>query len=198
VGALLGIIAAPVMALPAGPLLAVTLLTALTGGLHEDGLADTCDAVRGYRTRERMHEILKDSRVGAHGALAIVFSVLIRWQALTLLEGNPWLRLPAAYGLSRASMVFLAAWSHPAGHGLGADFVRTIPAFAVPVALVISSGLASLAGWPAGAVLVAANAIAVLLCRAWFHRRLGGITGDSLGFQCQVSEALSLAVLACL
>jgi adenosylcobinamide-GDP ribazoletransferase len=145
-----------------------------------------------------MHEILKDSRVGAHGALAIVFSVLIRWQALTLLEGNPWMRLPAAYGLSRASMVFLAASSQPAGHGLGADFVKTVPGFAVPVALVLSLALASLAGWPGGAVLVAANAVAVLLCRAWFHRRLGGITGDSLGFQCQVSEALSLAVLTCI
>jgi adenosylcobinamide-GDP ribazoletransferase len=180
---------------PLGPALALALIGATTGGLHEDGLADVCDALRGYRTRERMHAILEDSRIGAHGALALGFSVLIRWQALSHLEGNPWLRLPSAYGLSRASMVLLAASSRPAGQGLGASFVATLPRHAVWLAALQSLALAALAGWRAGAILLAANAAALLLTRAWFHRRLGGVTGDCLGFQCQLSETLSLAVL---
>jgi adenosylcobinamide-GDP ribazoletransferase len=164
--------------------------------LHEDGLADICDAVRAYRPPERMHAILKDSRIGAHGALALVLSVLIRWQALAHLQGNAWLRLPAAYGISRASMVLLAAWSKPAGEGLGASFVGGLPRYAVWLAAVQFALLASLAQWPAGAILGAANLASVGLTRIWFHRRLGGLTGDCLGFQCQVSEAISLAVLA--
>src|SRR5262245_11792568 len=104
IGAFLGLAAAVVLRLPMGPILALAVVAILTGALHEDGLADVCDALRTHRTRERMHEILKDSRIGAHGALALVFSVVIRWQALAHLQGNTWLRLPAALGLSRASM----------------------------------------------------------------------------------------------
>src|SRR5260370_4158255 len=54
----------------------------VTGALHEDGLADVADAVRAGRGRDRMFAILKDSRIGAYGTLALLFSVLIRWQAL--------------------------------------------------------------------------------------------------------------------
>ncbi len=128
VGVLVGLAAASMLSLPFGPLLAILLTAIITGGLHEDGLADVCDSVRGYRTRERMHAILKDSRIGAHGALALVFSVLIRWQALAHLQENLWLRVPAAYGLSRSSMVLLAACSQPAGEGLGSAFVGSLPA----------------------------------------------------------------------
>jgi adenosylcobinamide-GDP ribazoletransferase len=195
VGALLGLAAASLVSIPLGSLLALLLVAVLTGGLHEDGLADVCDAVRGYRSRERMHAILKDSRIGAHGALALAFSVLIRWQALAHFQGNAWLRLPAAYGISRATMVLLAGWSKPAGEGLGASFIGELPRYAVWLAAVQFALLASLVPWPAGAILAAANIASIVLARAWFHRRLGGLTGDCLGFQCQVSEAISLAVL---
>jgi adenosylcobinamide-GDP ribazoletransferase len=196
VGAMLGLAAVPLLALPLGPALALLLLCVLTGGLHEDGLADVCDAVRGYRPRERMLAILKDSRIGAHGALALLFSVLLRWQALAHLQGNPWLRLPAAIGISRASMVLLAAWSKPAGEGLGSAFAAGLPRYAVWLAAIQCLLLAALAQWPAGAILAAANLLGIALCRAWFERRLGGVTGDCLGFQCQLSEAISLVVLA--
>ncbi len=197
VGALVGVAAALMLQLPLGALLALLLTAVVTGGLHEDGLADVCDALRAHRTRERMHEILKDSRIGAHGAIGILFSVLIRWQALAHLQGNAWLRVPAVFGLSRASMVLLAAFSQPAGDGFGSAFVRTLPRAGVWFAGVQAILLAGIAGWPSAAFLVAANAAAIALARAWFHRRLGGVTGDCLGFQCQLSEALSLVVLAC-
>src|SRR5262245_54128858 len=117
-GALLGLVAAAAIMLPLGSVLALLVVAVLTRGLPEDGLADVSDAIRAYRTREQMHAILKDSRIGAHGALALILSILIRWQALAHLQGNPWLGLPAAYGLSRASIVLLAAFSQPAGDGL--------------------------------------------------------------------------------
>lgn len=197
VGALLGLLAAALWPWKFGPLLIVIAMAAVTGGLHEDGLADVCDAIRSHRSREKMHEILKDSRIGAHGALALIASFTFRWQALAALHGDPWLRLPAVYGISRGAMVALAAASPSAGEGLGRAFADTIPRGIGLIAAMQVLLLIALAGWPAAVLLVGANLAALLLLRAWFIKRLGGITGDCLGAACQVSEAVSLAVLAC-
>lgn len=196
VGALLGLLAAAVWPLQFGPLLIVIGLAVVTGGLHEDGLADVCDAIRGYRTQEKMLEILKDSRIGAHGALALIASFAFRWQALAALQGDAWMRLPAVFGISRAAMVVMAAATGRAGSGMGRAFGESLPRGAMVVALAQAAGLAALAGWPAGAVAIAGNGLALLVLRAWFQARLGGVTGDCLGCLCQVSEAVSLGVLA--
>lgn len=198
VGALLGLCAAAVWGVKFGPLLIVMGLALVTGGLHEDGLADVCDAIRGHRTREKMLEILKDSRIGAHGALALIASFVFRWQALAALQGDAWMRLPAVFGISRAVMVVLAGTTAPVGSGLGRTFGESLPRGAVVVALAQVLLLAALSGWVAGPVLVGANGMSLLLLRWWFRRRLGGVTGDCLGCMCQVSEAVSLGVLACL
>ena len=196
VGAALGLVCAAIVPWKLGPVLAMMVLAGLTGGLHEDGLADVCDAVRAYRTREHMQQILKDSRIGAHGALALIASFVFRWQALAALPPNSWLGLAAVYGLSRAQMVLLAATSSPAGEGLGSAFIATLPRRAGLWVAIEAVALAALAGWPMGFVLLGANAALLLLARRWFSLRLGGVTGDCLGFLCIASEALSLAVLA--
>ena len=195
-GALLGLGAAALWPLKLGPLLILIGLAIVTGGLHEDGLADVCDAVRKFRSREKMLSILKDSRIGAHGALALIASFAFRWQALVLLQGDAWFRLPAAYGISRAAMVLLAASAPAAGEGLGRAFGETLPRWAFFMALLQVLLLAGLAGWLAGAWLVGANLAVLFLLRRWFTARLGGVTGDCLGMACQVSEAVSLGVLA--
>ncbi|HEU0121364.1 MAG TPA: adenosylcobinamide-GDP ribazoletransferase [Bryobacteraceae bacterium] len=196
VGILLGLVLAPLWPWKLGPLAIVILLAILTGGLHEDGLADVCDAVRAYRSREKMLLILRDSRIGAHGAAALVCSLLFRWQALAGMQGNVWLRLPAALGLSRAFMVLLAAWAPAAGEGLGRAFGESLPRGAAVVALGQAGLLAALCGWPAGAAALAANLLLLAAMRRWFQERLGGVTGDCLGAMCQVSEAVTLGVLA--
>jgi adenosylcobinamide-GDP ribazoletransferase len=195
IGALLGLAAAAVLQLPMGPLLALILLAAITGGLHEDGLADICDAVRAHRSRERMIEILHDSRIGAHGATALVFSIVLRWQALSQLTGDPWIRLPAAIALSRGAMVILAAWSPAAGDGLGRRFHDAIPRWTPWLVIVQLAAAAALAGWPAGVWLLVAQIVTIVFVRMWLIARLGGITGDGLGFLCQLSEAASLVVM---
>jgi adenosylcobinamide-GDP ribazoletransferase len=196
VGALLGLIAAAIWPLRLGPLLVVIGLAIVTGGLHEDGLADVCDAVRAYRSREKMLSILKDSRIGAHGALALIASFMFRWQALVLLQGDSWFRLPAAYGISRAAMVLLAGSAPVAGDGLGLAFKESLPRCAVSIAFFQLVLLAGLTGWPAGAWLLGANLVVLWVLRYWFVVRLGGVTGDCLGAACQISEAVSLGVLA--
>jgi adenosylcobinamide-GDP ribazoletransferase len=196
VGVLLGLLAAALWPLKLGPSLIVIGLAVLTGGLHEDGLADVCDAIRAYRSREKMLAILKDSRIGAHGALALIASFAFRWQALVLLQGDAWFRLPAAYGISRAAMVLLAGSAPAVGEGLGRAFGESLPRWVVAFGLLQVLLLAGLVGWPAGLWLVSANFMVLLLLRQWFVARLGGVTGDCLGAACQISEAVSLAVLA--
>lgn len=196
VGAVLGLGAAAILPLKFGPLLIVILLGMLTGGLHEDGLADVCDALRAYRSRERMLEIMKDPRIGVHGAFALIASFAFRWQALAALQGNAWLRLPAAYGISRAMMVLLAGLTPATGGGLGRAFGESLPRGALIVVAIQILLLAGVAGWPAAALICAANAVVLVLLRWWFMARIGGFTGDCLGATCQISEAITLGVLA--
>lgn len=196
VGVFLGLLAAALWPMKLGPPMIVIGLAMVTGGLHEDGLADVCDAVRSYRSRDKMLAILKDSRIGAHGALALIASFVFRWQALVLLQGDAWYRLPAVYGISRAAMVLLAGSAPAVGEGLGRAFGESLPRWAIAFGLLQVLLLAGLTGWTSGVWLVGANLAVLLLLRQWFVARLGGVTGDCLGAACQISEAVSLAVLA--
>src|SRR5690348_8509461 len=84
-GAFAGIVArygSMVFGCSLGSLLALGCLLFVSGGLHEDGLADVTDAIRAGRSRERMLEILKDSRVGTYGAIALIVCFLLRWQSI--------------------------------------------------------------------------------------------------------------------
>ena len=191
VGALLGAMAWFLSQQPMGAALALAALVWITGGLHEDGLADVCDAVRAGRPRERMLEILKDSRIGAYGATAIGLSILLRWQAMSRL--TEWHEFVLALVVSRAAMVWLAATTPAASEGLGSAFRLSLPWYAAPLAIV-PVVLAAAVNWEWRAVLVAVASIA--LVRAWLLRRLGGFTGDCLGFQCQVTETAVLIALA--
>ena len=196
VGCLLGLAAAAALHLPQGAVLALLLVTVLTGGLHEDGLADVCDAVRVYRSRERMMEILHDSRIGAHGAVAIVFSILIRWQALDRLTGEAWLRVPAALGISRGILVLLAVWTPAAGSGLGRSFRDSLPTAAAWLVAFQMIALCFAGGWRAALILIPLQLAILAGVRRWFLTRLGGVTGDCLGFASQLSEAAALVLFS--
>jgi adenosylcobinamide-GDP ribazoletransferase len=190
VGALLGLLAAAAWHSPFGATLSILVAVFSTGGLHEDGLADICDAVRAGRTRERMFEVLKDSRIGAYGATAIVLSILVRWQAMAkLAPPGLWWKFALAFAASRAAIVVLAATTPAAAPGLGEAFRTSLPRYAAPL---VTLQIAVLAPWQA---LVAAT-VSIVLVRAWLMARLGGITGDCLGFQCQITEAAVLMALA--
>jgi adenosylcobinamide-GDP ribazoletransferase len=196
VGALVGLVAAAALQTPMHATLAIVAVIVLTGGLHEDGLADVCDAVRAGRTKERMLEILKDSRIGSYGAIGIVLSILVRWQAMTQITTDTWIKLPVAMGLSRAAMVLLAATTPSAAPGLGEHFRATLPRGTLIWIALQSLALALAAPHFLGWIALAAIVVAMLLTRWWFMRRLGGVTGDCLGFQCQIAEAVALTVLA--
>jgi adenosylcobinamide-GDP ribazoletransferase len=212
VGLAAGIDLAVARWLGAAPWLAavVGLLTGvvLTGALHEDGLADSVDAL-GARDAQRARrlEVLRDSRIGTFGALAIGFSLLLRMAALAQIAaaagtGSALLSLAAAHALSRAAMAWPINVSTPArSDGLGAAVGAPDSAVA-GWTLAIGGGLAfvCLVGVsPLAALLAPPLALALAAGVTSVARdRIGGYTGDTLGATQQVVEIAVLVLVALL
>ncbi len=180
---------------PLAAVVAVGLGIALTGAFHEDGLADTADAL-GARDRDEALRILKDPTHGTYGVLAIVLSVALRVGALAALDGWAALALlPAAHALSRAGAGVLLWVVGPAtGAGLAASYAVAVTprgaAAGVGLALVVA--VLSLGVWGLPAALVAGLGTAAVGALA--RRRLGGVTGDVLGAAQQVGEVAVLVL----
>ncbi len=180
--------------------LAVLLATVLTtGALHEDGLADTADAFGGgLRDRTRILAILRDSRIGSYGAIALTLSLTARLLLLSSLPPASFAAyLIAAHVLCRWSSLPLSLWLAPARSphdGMGSRIAhRTIRASllvgsALTLAIVIPAlRLASIAPF-------ALSLTVILLSGLFYRARLGGITGDCFGATNQLTE---IAVLCC-
>ena len=176
---------------------AVLLGVLVTGAFHEDGLADTADAVAGGWTVERRLEILKDPRHGSYGVAALSGSIVLRIVAVaTLGPAAAFAGLVAAHTLGRGAAVVsmgLAPVARP--DGLGADYARSIgPGRAVAagvVALVIAAA-ATASGRAHHPVAAAVGAVVLAVVAG---RALGGVTGDVLGAIEQVGECLVLVVV---
>ena len=181
----------------AGLALAVGAL--LTGAMHEDGFADVCDGFGGGTTRERTLEIMRDSRIGAFGAVGLLLIVGLRWQALAALPVTlVVVAAIAAAALSRAvSISLLASLDYARAAGKARPVVSRLRAPRVATALVL--GLLPLLFLPAA---WSGCLIALLVVRglavAWFRQRLGGYTGDCLGAVQQIAEIAVLLVFIAL
>lgn len=178
--------------------LVVSIWVICTGALHEDGLADCADGFWGGWDRDRRLEIMKDSRIGAYGVIALVLGLGLRWQALTVCfeAGLYWAALIPAAMVSRAAMVAVMAGLPPARPGGLAHAVGR-PGFwvAVLAGLIALLAAMSVAHW---AGLLAAGVAAAV---AWIAGRIalnkiGGQTGDVLGATQQVTEIVVLLTLA--
>ncbi|MBL8177256.1 MAG: adenosylcobinamide-GDP ribazoletransferase [Bryobacterales bacterium] len=177
--------------------LVLAFLALVTGGLHEDGLADVADALRAHRSREKMTAILKDSRIGVFGALALVYVVAMRWQALTRLPADGVRDLVACLAVSRAALVAQAWVSRPVGDGLGAAFSRDLDSITAVFAIASGVAFAFLPGVAAGAAILVAAGLSTSVLNRWFDARLGGVNGDCLGATCLVSETFALLFVSC-
>jgi adenosylcobinamide-GDP ribazoletransferase len=176
--------------------LVVALLAWLTRGLHLDGLADTFDGLGAGGDRERMLRIMDDSHTGAFGLIAIVIVLFLKIHALESIETGRWRALLTAPILARWAMALLAYRSQPAKPGLGAAFLEYLNGKHVLIATIITL---ILVGALLGGVAIALAVWVALLSfvsKQYFHRRLGGITGDTFGALGELSEASVLAILA--
>lgn len=187
---------------PLGPSLAAVLAVAAgavtTGGFHEDGLADTADALGGT-SRARRLEIMKDSRVGAFGVLALVLSTLVRVFAVSSLEPLDGLvALLVAHMLGRTTAVALMTVAPAAsGTGLGHSYTAHLPRVWTAIAIIVVSAAAAGLG-PVGAVSLAAAAATAAVVGLVARRAFGGVTGDVLGAAEQVGEMAVLVSAASL
>ena len=177
--------------------LALTAMIFGTGALHEDGLADSADGLWCGGTHERRLEVMRDSRVGAYGVLALILSLGLRWAATApLLAGHQGIfAIVAAAILSRAPMgIVMWALPHARADGLSAATGRPSGASAW-----IGVAVALFAAWPlvgaASLAVLAALGLAAMAIGILARHRLGGQTGDILGFVQQVSEIAALIIL---
>ncbi len=188
----------PILPRAVGDLILVVALSLVTGVLHLDGLADVCDGLAARGGRERFLTVMKDSRIGAAGAAGLVLGLLLKYQAL--------LQLPMAGKremlmlfplLARTAQVQLAVGARRArSDGLGAACITD----AGVLHLVIAELTALAIGWlilgRQGAICWSSAVAFTAICRWWFHRRLGGITGDVIGCVSELNEILCLLMLA--
>ncbi|MBW8845041.1 MAG: adenosylcobinamide-GDP ribazoletransferase [Burkholderiales bacterium] len=216
VGALVGACGAAVLLLAAqlwpawiAAVLALIATVTLTGGFHEDGLADTFDALGGVVPRDKALAIMKDSRIGSYGALALVLSLLLRAALLAVLAARPALgavaALLASHAFARAAAVGVMV-SLPYGgdseHAKAKPLALAVAPRNFGIALgwcgLLALALAGFGVYLPKLLMAAAGATAVaVLMRQWLHRRLGGYTGDGLGATEQFAEiAVLLAFTA--
>jgi adenosylcobinamide-GDP ribazoletransferase len=197
----LAFLAASLLGLPTMPaaLLAILATVLATGALHEDGLADTADGLGAGDDRERALAIMRDSRIGSFGALALMLALLCRLMALAPMY-DPFLvlRVLICAGMASRAVLPVVMLIQPSARatGLAAEAGRPEPirvAIGAGVALVACLALLQ----QQALVAVAASAAVSLLVAHWLGRRFGGCTGDTLGAVQQVAEIVFLfAVVA--
>jgi adenosylcobinamide-GDP ribazoletransferase len=180
-------------------LIALAAGLALTGALHEDGLADTADGFAGGSSREEKLAVMRDSRHGTFGVIALVLSLALRAAALGTI-GEPMhagLALIAAHATSRGALPALMRILAPArADGLGAMAGR--PSLTVAIIAAVLGGAIALAvlGPRTGAIALTLTGGAVTLAAMLAHRQIDGYTGDVLGFFQQIGEIMMLLVAA--
>lgn len=182
---------------------AVALPLWISGGIHLDGLCDTCDALGSHQPRARKLEILKDSRIGAFGVMGCVLYLLALYAGWTAVEGTEeaFRVLALTPVLSRAGSA-LMAMTCPNARGSGMLFTCTQTSvlrgnrIAATLWLVVAGALTLCWGRQMGGAALAAMLLGTVYYRWMSRRQFGGITGDLEGWYLQILELLSLLAVA--
>lgn len=207
VGILVGLITGGVYLLvisvfpqPLAVLLAMISGVLLTGGFHEDGLADACDGFGGGWDKRQVLAIMKDSRIGSYGVLGLVLGLALKFAALAAMPTALFLVVAvAAHSFSRFMAVSVMATQHYVRDD-GSARAKPVAQNISPVGLACAAlfAMAPLAWLGSAGVAGAAGALALRLAAArYLYRRIGGYTGDCLGAVQQITEiGFYLALLA--
>lgn len=201
VGALLAVLnwlISPWLARPLCDALLIAALAVVTGALHLDGLADVCDGLAARGGRERFLAVMKDSQVGAVGAVGVALALLLKWQALAAAPSElKWQALLLFPLLGRfAQVLAMAGAKHARDEGLGALFIRGMSGRHLVMALTATIAVC-LALLPVkGMIALAVVSATTLAVKSYFQNRLGGVTGDIVGCICELNEILALIVIS--
>jgi len=178
--------------------LLLALLALLTGALHLDGFADLCDGIGGGRDRESTLRIMKDSSIGAFGAVGLVLLLLVKYQALTAVPEAvkpPALLLMPVAGRWAAALLTVSTPYLRGPEGTGSAFASHAGwrelLLATLTLLAVATGLLHFTGF----LLVGGMVLAVLVFGLWIKSRLGGVTGDVLGAGVELLEVVTLLMI---
>ncbi len=207
IGAVIGLLTAVTVSLlssllPASlqTVLGLVLLASISGCLHLDGLADSCDGLLSSRPRKRALEIMRDSHAGVMGVIALFFVLLGKYAALSSMPQNEIVSvlflMPVAGRVAIILMMATLPYARE-GDGLGRLFYSTESRkialmglfFFLIITVIFFSLLTTL-------ITLFTVLVTVALFSLWCHRKLGGATGDTLGAVCELTE-LSVAVTLC-
>jgi adenosylcobinamide-GDP ribazoletransferase len=179
-----------ILPLPASVLGAVIFAAFLTNGFHEDGLADTFDGFGGGWTKDRVLEIMRDSRIGTYGTLALIFAVLGKVSFLSSLPpGQIWRWLIVAHTAARWTILPLCAWlPYARAEGQGKLVAKQVGALEIVIGTVTLLLIFLLVPWPAALAALMISILVTLVSGVYYRARLQGITGDCLGATNQFAE----------
>lgn len=169
----------------------------ITGGLHLDGVSDTADGIFSGRNKERVLEIMKDSRVGTFGVLALIIIILLRFVAI---EDMPKMNLYSALFISPvisrslATLLMYKRRYARESEGLGDLFIGKISKMTSFLALFIGIGVTLLAARLNGLIVILVGVVFTLIFRTYIEKRLDGVTGDILGASIELNEVIVLIV----
>ena len=174
----------------------VSLLAFLTRGLHLDGVGDTFDGLGAGADRDRTLSIMDDSHTGVFGLIAIVVVLLLKIHALEGMDLDRWRTLLVAPILGRWAMVLFAYRAKAAKDGLGSRLIDHLHNKHVLLATVLTLLLVATIWRVNGIVMMAWVALLTIASQKYFHRRLGGVTGDTFGAVGELSETSVMVLLA--
>ena len=185
--------------------IAVLVNVLITGALHVDGLADTCDGIFSARSKDRMLEIMKDSRIGTNGTVAIFFDLVLK---IALIN-----QINTSFGFKKSIMVIISmtvvakmmlslliylSTGNSKGSGLGSLFLSKISHTAIFTSFGLGSIITFVALGKVSIFIILMNILLVLLYRSFILKRLDVITGDTMGALNEICEVFTLLVFVIL
>ena len=181
-------------------ILSVVLSAGLTGCLHLDGLADSGDGLLSARPKERALEIMRDSRIGAMGVIALILVLLSRYASLATVPLSAMvaavLLMPVAGRTAILLSMSVLPYARTEG-GLGGLFYSSNSRKAAAVGLIFCIVTGLLVSWQISLLVLCTTLVTVAVFSFWCFKKLGGATGDTLGAVCELTEcavALSLSI----
>jgi adenosylcobinamide-GDP ribazoletransferase len=194
-------LAGPYLPPPLAAVLAVTLLLAFSGGLHLDGVADCGDGFFSSRLRERMLEIMRDSRIGAMGVIALVLVLAFKGAALLAVPAlalwRPLVLMPVAGRAAMLVMMVVLPYARKEG-GLASVFYNRVSPLLAGWALLFLLATGWLVAGLLGLLATLGGLLVLLLFCRFCHARIGGATGDTLGAACEIAETATAISYVCL
>jgi len=179
-----------ILPLPASVFCSIVFAAFITNGFHEDGLADSFDGFGGGWTKDRVLEIMRDSRIGTYGTLALIFLILGKLNLLSSLpQGQIWRWMIVAHAAARWTILPLCAWlPYARAEGQGKLVAKQVGALEVVTATATLLVAFLLLPWRAALAALLVTNLVTLLSGLYFRARLQGMTGDCLGAANQLTE----------